>query len=97
MNEPPVIAAACPPLETCQTWPGRTHSQGCPRGSGRWWRHRGHHRGTEACFTTGRKLAYVYSEQESGRRSAASLLTKDEARRIAANITKLPELLKRPE
>jgi hypothetical protein len=43
----------------------------------------------------GQKLAYVYFEEELSRRLAAESLTKAEARRIAANITKLPELSSR--
>lgn len=49
---------------------------------------------TEACFIVrnhnGQALAYVYFEEEPGRRAAAKLLTRDDARRIAANIAKIP-------
>jgi hypothetical protein len=52
--------------------------------------------GTGSAFvvidSSGQKL--LYYEEEPGRRSAAKMLTKDEAPRIAANVAKLLELVR---
>jgi hypothetical protein len=43
----------------------------------------------------GQRLAFLYYDDNAGRRSIAGRLSKDEARRIARAITRLPELMQR--
>ena len=41
----------------------------------------------------GQSIAYIYSRENEDEARQAKVLTKDEARRVAINIARLPELL----
>ena len=49
--------------------------------------------GCKVLDSTGQALAYVYARETAEAAAVAKVLTTDEARRIAANIAKLPKLL----
>jgi hypothetical protein len=48
--------------------------------------------GFKVLDANGQSLAYVYSRETKDAANIAGVLTEDEARRIASNISKLPEL-----
>jgi hypothetical protein len=57
------------------------------------WRLEEHNESFGIKSDAGTVLALVYWEDEPGRRAVTNRLTREEAHRLAAQITKLPELL----
>ena len=53
--------------------------------------------GYKVVDANGQALAYVYGLDDSRNARIAKALTRDEARRIASNIAKLPNLLGKPD
>jgi hypothetical protein len=53
--------------------------------------------GFKVLDANGQSLAYVYSRENDSDAHMAKVLTKDEARRIASNIAKLPTLLSKQQ
>jgi hypothetical protein len=49
--------------------------------------------GYVVCDANGQALAYLYSRDNEAETRQAKVLTNDEARRIAVNIARLPDLL----
>jgi K+/H+ antiporter YhaU regulatory subunit KhtT len=57
------------------------------------WRADKMHGGYVVRDANGQALAYIYSRDSEAEAMQAKVLTKDEARRIAVNIARLPKLL----